>query len=64
MEFAAPVWTPGLTQKQVHQIEMVQMNGIHIFLGEKYSSYKRALKQLKVEKTGRQKEGSVDKIFH
>ena len=49
MEFAAPVWTPGLTQKQVHQIERVQKTAIYIILGEQYSSYKNGLKQLKMD---------------
>ena len=45
LEFAAPVWTPGITQHQIHQIERVQKTALFVILGEEYVSYKSSLKQ-------------------
>ena len=49
LEFSAPVWTSGLTQHQVHQIERVQKTAVYIILGEQYTSYRNGLKQLKMD---------------
>ena len=43
LEFSTPVWTPGLTQAEVNQIERVQKAAFAIILSDKYSSYSRAL---------------------
>ena len=56
IEFSAPVWTPGLTQNQIHQIERVQKTAIHIILGDQYSSYKEGLKQLKIDTLGERRQ--------
>ena len=48
LELAAPVWTPGLTQHQVHQIERVQKTVIRIIQGDQFISYKHGLKTLKL----------------
>ena len=37
------MWTPGLTQAEVNQIERVQKAAFAIILSDKYSSYARAL---------------------
>ena len=49
LEFAVPVWTPGLTQKQIHQIERVQKTALYVILGEHFTTYKVGLKLLKLE---------------
>ena len=49
IEFSAPVWTPGLTKNQAHQIERVQQTAVHIILGEQFISYRQGLKQLKLD---------------
>ena len=43
VEFAAPVWTSGLTKAEINQIERVQKAAFAIILGERYSSYTKAL---------------------
>ena len=49
LEFAAPVFTSGLTQEQSRRIEMVQMKAFAIILGNQYTSYQSALLTLKHE---------------
>ena len=49
MELAVPAWAPGLTGKEVKQIERVQKSALAIILGDSYKSYKHALKKLDVE---------------
>ena len=49
VEFAAPVWTPGLTQNQSYQIERVQKTAVRVILGDSYISYKQGLSQLKLQ---------------
>ena len=49
VEFAAPVWTPGLTQSQAHQIERVQKTAVRVILGDSYTSYKQGLALMKLE---------------
>ena len=56
IEYAAPVWTPALTKSQINQIERVQRTAIYIILGEKFTSYKRGLKQLGLETLEKKKE--------
>ena len=43
VEFAAPVWTSGLTHAEISQIERVQKAAFAIILGKKYTSYNKAL---------------------
>ena len=47
VEFSTPVWTSGLTKAEVSQIERIQKAAFAIILGKGYTSYSRALKQLK-----------------
>lgn len=49
VEFAAPVWTPGLTRDQAHQIERVQKTVVQVILGDSYTTYKQGLVQMKLE---------------
>ena len=49
MELAVPAWAPGLTGKEVKQLERVQKSALAIILGDSYKSYKHALKKLDVE---------------
>ena len=46
MELAVPVWSPGLTQLEVKQLERVQKTAFHIILGEGYACYENALETL------------------
>ena len=43
LELAVPVWSPGLTQLEVKQLERVQKTAFHIIVGEDYVSYDNAL---------------------
>ena len=44
VEFSTPVWTSGLTQAEINQIERIQKAAFAIILGKGYTSYSRALK--------------------
>jgi hypothetical protein len=44
LEYAAPVWHSSLTQEDRLKLERVQKSALHIILGDKYKSYKHALK--------------------
>ena len=46
VEFAAPVWTSGLTLAEENQIERVQKAAFAIMLDQEYNSYARALTKL------------------
>ena len=46
VEYATPVWTPGLTQAEVNQIERVQKAAFAIILEKRYTSYSEVLKLL------------------
>ena len=46
VEYASPVWTGGLTKHEVIQIERVQKAAFTIILGNRYSSYSKALATL------------------
>ena len=49
LEFAVPVWHPGLTGLDRLRIERVQKSACSIILGHRYVSYRSALKQLGLE---------------
>ncbi|KAI8512825.1 hypothetical protein Bbelb_094640 [Branchiostoma belcheri] len=46
LEYAAPVWSSGLTNKQSSQIESIQRRACRIILGKGYTSYADACVQL------------------
>ena len=46
MEMAVPVWEPGLNKQEVKQIERVQKTAFYVILGERYTTYGRALEVL------------------
>ena len=48
LELAVPVWAPGLTQQQIHQLERVQKTAIRVILSDEYTSYKQGLNLLKL----------------
>ena len=41
LEYAVPVWHPGLTRKQSSEIEAVQKTSFKIILRQNYSNYNR-----------------------
>lgn len=43
LEYAAPMWHPGLTQKQVNQVESIQRRVCKYILGRDYISYDDSL---------------------
>ena len=43
LEYAVPVWHPGLTEKQHLALERIQKRACRIILGCSYSSYQDAL---------------------
>ena len=49
LEFAVAVWHPGLTNEDRLRIERVQKSAFGIILGQKYKSYRSALRTLQME---------------
>ena len=49
LELAVPAWHGGLTLAEQMDIERIQRSVAHIILGDKYCSYKEALKTLNLE---------------
>ena len=49
LEFAVAAWNPGLTVKQINQLERVQKTAFAVILGYKYESYSKALQVLDME---------------
>ena len=56
LELAAPVWNPGLTEREMSQLERVQKIACGIILGGKINSYISALKILNMETLESQRE--------
>ena len=46
LEYAAPVWHPGLTAVQHNKIELIQKRCLRIILGREYTHYEEALERL------------------
>ena len=49
LEYAAPVWSSGISVAQSNQIERVQKVALRIILGHDYSSYSEACSEFNVE---------------
>ena len=49
LELAVPAWHGGINQAERIQIERIQKSAYHIILGDKYESYKLALRALDLE---------------
>ena len=48
MEYAAPVWHPGLTCQQSDALECIQKRALRIILGSDYTCYAEALCRLNI----------------
>ena len=46
LEFAAPVWNPGLTGEDIVNLERIQKTVFHIIMGEEYTSYNYSLTRM------------------
>ena len=49
LELAVPAWHGGINQAQRIQIERIQKSACHIILGDRYQSYKTAMKTLDLD---------------
>ena len=49
LELAVPAWAPGLTGREIKQLERVQKTALAIVMGDGYKSYKHALQKLGVQ---------------
>ena len=49
LQFAAPAWHGAITMTERQDIERVQKVALHIILGDKYDSYRNALKATNLE---------------
>ena len=56
LEYAAPVWHPNLTLTDSDNIERVQKAALKLVLQERYSSYKSALNDIKLESLSSRRE--------
>ena len=56
LEFAAPVFSSGLTKDQSSQIEMIQKKSLAIILGSRYLSYEHAMSLLDLERLDKRRE--------
>ncbi|KAI8511319.1 hypothetical protein Bbelb_104190 [Branchiostoma belcheri] len=48
MEYAVPVWSPGLSKQQVDQLERIQRRACRIIMGPAYTGYASSLEHLKL----------------
>ena len=48
LEYASPVWHPGLTEHPHQKIERVQKRCVRIILGNNYTNYPEALQRLNI----------------
>ena len=62
LEYAVPVWHPGITQKESNQIERVQKCALHVILGDDYHSYGNALEVLDCETLEARREQICEKF--
>ncbi|KAI8503577.1 hypothetical protein Bbelb_185480 [Branchiostoma belcheri] len=56
LEYAAPVWSPGLTERQSSQLESVQKRALRIILGNMYSDYAEVSAQLGLQSRATRRE--------
>ena len=49
MEYAALVWSAGLTLENIAQIERVQKCALSVILGKKYTTYEEACQELSMK---------------
>ena len=49
LEYAAPLWHPGLTKQQVDQVENIQKRVCKYILGRNYKSYTESLATLEMK---------------
>ena len=57
LEFASPVWTSGLSNDEINQIERVQKAAFSIILAERYRNYEHALRVLDRDKLSERRTG-------
>ena len=49
LEYASSVWNSGLSKKNCNDIERIQRGAVRIILKERYSTYSKALKDLRMD---------------
>ena len=49
LEYASSVWNSGLSKKNINDIERIQRGVVKIILKERYSTYSKALKDLRMD---------------
>lgn len=59
LEYAAPVWHPGLTRAQHNSLEKLQKRCFRIILGEAYLNYNHALQLLGTESLHKRREAAT-----
>ena len=57
LEYACPAWHPGLTKDQTDRLETIQKKAVKIILGQNYSTYEDALKQLNLDSLDSRRHG-------
>ena len=62
LEFSCPVWNSAITKTERDDLESVQKTAFHIILGNKYQSYKKALKYLEQDNLETRRESQCFKF--
>ena len=62
LEYACPAWHPGLTKYQTDRLETIQKRAVKIILGQNYSTYEDALKQLNLDSLDSRRHGLTHKF--
>jgi len=57
LEYACPAWHPGLTKDQTDRPETIQKRAVKIILGQNYSAYEDAQKQLYLDSLDSRRHG-------
>ena len=56
LEYAASVWHSGLSRKNCNEIERIQRSAAKIILKDRYSTYSKALKDLRMDSLEKRRE--------
>ena len=56
LEYASSVWNSGLSKKNINDIERIQRGVAKIILKERYSTYSKALKDLRIDSLEKRRE--------
>ena len=56
LEYACTIWHSGLSKKNCNDIERLQRSAVKVILKDRYSTYKKALKDLRIDSLEKRRE--------